>query len=254
MERIDPALASAAVRPQPSGAPHLRLLGVLAFVGVVTGLRDPVLLAALAPAVLVLVPAARLSWRFFLARLVPVLGGGGLFALLYLVGRAGDPRAVEEAGLLGLRLFASATVVIWLMGTLGERNLFLALSRLRLPPLFLCQLLFTWRYLHVLAGDLLSLRRAAAARGFVPGAGLGHGRTFSTLGRMAGACLLRSFARGDRVALAAAARGFGLRPPLAAGAGDGRRDLLPGLALAGLAAVLFWLDRGGLWPGLTFWR
>lgn len=238
-------------------APHLRLVGVLIFIAVVTSLRDPVLLAVLALAALGLGLASRLGWRFLLTRLGLVLASGVPFLLFTLVSQSGHPQALMLAALVGLRLLAAAASLIWLVGTLGERNLFIAFYSLGLPPLFVSQLLFTWRYFHVLAADVLSLRQAAAARGFVPGASLRHRHTFRTLGQLLGAFFLRSLARGERVGLAVAARSLGPCPPLAvARPGWQRRDLLPGLVMAGVAAILVWLDRGGLWLTLISisWR
>lgn len=238
-------------------APHVRLVGTMMFVAVVTSLRDPVLLAALALGALALCLASRLGLRFLLARLGLVFSGSALFLVLTVVSQPGNPEALVLAGLACLRLLAAAAAVIWLVGTLGERNLFAALYSLGMPPLLIYQLLLTWRYFHVLAADVLSLWRATGARGFTPGCSLGHRYTFQTLGRLIGACFVRSLARGERVSLAVASRGLGGCPPLVVSRPGWRwRDLLPGLAMAGMAALLLWLDRGGLWLTLLpiSWR
>lgn len=245
---------------------RLRLLAVLCFLIVVVSVRHPLYVALLTAGVLLLYLAGRRGLRPLLLRLGPVFLGSALFFVLVLVSHPGEAAwqvgavglsrsGLATAGLISLRLLAAATAVAWLSATLGERNLFAALWGLGLPPLLIYQLLFTWRFLHVLAEDVWALHRAAGARAYVPGRFLWDRATFGTLGRLLGALLLRSLSRSERVSLAVACRGLNGHPPLVvANPGWRWRDLPAGLSLAAAAAVLIWLDRGGLWPMLLSWR
>ena len=88
--------------------------------------------------------------------------------------------------------------------------------------------------LFVLAAELGRMRTALAARGHRPRHLLQTGAT----GRLATALFLRSHARGERVAVAMAARGWTGAPAAAAHAALRRRDVAFVAALAGLPLAL----------------
>ena len=85
------------------------------------------------------------------------------------------------------------------------------------------------------------MRTALAARGHRPR----HLLQAAATGRLATALFLRAHARGERVHVAMAARGWTGAPPAAAAAALRRTDLLFVAALAGLPLALrVWLEVG----------
>jgi cobalt/nickel transport system permease protein len=108
------------------------------------------------------------------------------------------------------------------------------LRRLHAPPLLVAIAGVTWRYVFVLAGELARMRTALAARGHRP-RHLLHG---AVAGRLATALFLRAHARGERVHVAMAARGWRGVPVASAGAELRRADLAFVAALAGIPLAL----------------
>ena len=92
----------------------------------------------------------------------------------------------------------------------------------------------TWRYAFVLAGEVGRMRTALAARGHRP-RHLLHG---ATTGRLATALFLRAHARGERVHVAMAARGWRGVPAAPPRAALRRGDVAFVAALAGVPLVL----------------
>lgn len=84
------------------------------------------------------------------------------------------------------------------------------LDAMRVPRLLTLTATLMHRYLVVVADELGRMRAALAARGYRPRHALASG----ALGRMAGALFLRAHARGERVHLAMAARGYAGAMPL----------------------------------------
>ncbi|GAB1410482.1 cobalt ECF transporter T component CbiQ [Desulfovibrionales bacterium] len=80
-----------------------------------------------------------------------------------------------------------------------------ALEYLGVPRKLTFLLLFTYRYIHTLAGEWRRLHTASRLRGFVPRTGL---HTYRTVGHMLGMVLVNSFDRAGRVYQAMLLRGF----------------------------------------------
>jgi cobalt/nickel transport system permease protein len=135
--------------------------------------------------------------------------------------------AIAKAGvgtLSAILLAATTTVPAALEG----------LRRLHAPPVLVAIAGVTWRYVFVLAGELGRMRTALAARGHRP-RHLLHG---AATGRLATALFLRAHARGERVHVAMAARGW-LGVPLApAAARLTRADFAFVAVVAGLPLAL----------------
>lgn len=108
-----------------------------------------------------------------------------------------------------------------LIALTGFTGLCLALAQLRVPRIFVLQLLFLYRYIFVLTEEALRMSRARALRTFnTRGPGL---KTFSS---MAGNLLLRATCRAERVHQAMRCRGFDGNIRLPATTSFGIRDLL----------------------------
>ena len=109
------------------------------------------------------------------------------------------------------------------------------LRRLRAPALLVAIAGVTWRYVFVLCDELARMRTALAARGHRPR----HLLQAAAIGRLATALFLRAHARGERVHVAMAARGWTGAPAARRGPGARRaRTSLFVAALAGLPLAL----------------
>ena len=149
------------------------------------------------------------------------------------------PLSVSEAG-VGVFAAAVAKAVVGtlsavlLAATTTVAAALEALRRLRAPAVLVAIAGVTWRYLFVLAAEMGRMRTALAARGHRPR----HLLQTGTTGRLATALFLRSHARGERVAVAMAARGWTGAPAAAAHAALRRADVAFVAALAGLPLAL----------------
>lgn len=106
---------------------------------------------------------------------------------------------------LSIIIKSSLTVaaVILLLATTGMEKLAVTLRMLRIPKIFVLQLLLTYRYISLLAEEVGRLLRAHALR--TPGR---KGVAPAAWGSLAGGLLLRSFDRAQRVYQAMCLRGF----------------------------------------------
>lgn len=148
------------------------------------------------------------------------------------------PLQVSDAG---LEVFGAAVAkagvgtlsAILLAATTSVPAALDGLRRLHAPPLLVAIAGVTWRYVFVLAGEVGRMRTALAARGHRP-RHLLHG---AVTGRLATALFLRAHARGERVHVAMAARGWSGVPAAPARAALARADLAFVAALAGVPLV-----------------
>ena len=184
---------------------------------------------------------ARVLWRRALvilpivvlaaASLPFVRHGGAVYRLgplgLSETGLAVFGAAVAKAGvgtLSAILLAATTTVPAALDG----------LRRLHAPPLLVAIAAVTWRYVFVLAAELARMRDALAARAHRPR----HLLQGATAGRLATALFLRAHARGERVHVAMAARGWRGVPPAPPAAALRPGDVAFVAALLGLPLLL----------------
>ncbi|MBD3344437.1 MAG: cobalt ECF transporter T component CbiQ [Chitinivibrionales bacterium] len=102
-----------------------------------------------------------------------------------------------------IRFFLTVGTALALIAVTGFFTLCRALERLRVPQVFVMQLMLLYRYIHVLIEETLRMVRAHSLRGVgLKKIGL------STFGSLAGSLLLRSLSRGERVYMAMKCRGF----------------------------------------------
>jgi cobalt/nickel transport system permease protein len=97
----------------------------------------------------------------------------------------------------------SVLVSLILIGTTGIDRLAEALRMLKVPKIFVLQLLLTYRYIGVLMEELSSMLRAYSLR--APGQ---KGIEFKAMGSFAGQLLLRTYDRAQRIFVAMKVRGF----------------------------------------------
>ena len=149
------------------------------------------------------------------------------------------PLELSEAGLTVFGAAVAKAVVgtlsaILLASTTSVPAALEGLRRLHAPPVLVAIAGVTWRYVFVLAGEVARMRTALAARGHRP-RHLLHG---AATGRLATALFLRAHARGERVHVAMAARGWQGVPPAPAAVALRRADLVFVAALAGVPIAL----------------
>jgi cobalt/nickel transport system permease protein len=232
--------------------PRTRLLGTTAFAVVVIALQDAVALAAAVALAVLAVLAARVPARTVLRRLL-ALDGLMLVVLATLPFSVPGEAVATVAGIgisregiglaLGIAARANAIVLMLLalLSPVSPAALGHALGRLGAPAALVHLLLFTIRYLDVLADELARLRRAMKARCFQPRT---DGHTWRSFGWLVGMLMVRSFERAERVLAAMKCRGYdGQFRTLE---GDNTRlasaDLAFGCAAMVLLAGLAWLE------------
>lgn len=120
------------------------------------------------------------------------------------------PFQISSAGvalvwLVTLKANAIFCAMLALVASMDSATLGQALDRLHAPSRLVFLFLFTYRYLHVLAGEWQRLLTAARLRGFVPRTNM---HTYRTLGFLFGMVLVRAYDRSERVYQAMLLRGF----------------------------------------------
>ena len=182
--------------------------------------------------------AAQASLALLVVTLPFTIPGESVFRLGWL--RASDA-GLSRAAMVVLKANAIAVAVMALLGSLDAGRLGHALHRLRAPAALVHLLLFTVRYLGLLEAELARLRTALRARAFRPRS---DRHTLRSLGILAGALIVRSAARAERVMEAMRCRGFAgrfhLLDELRWRAADGAFAAAFGLGLAGLLAADRW--------------
>ncbi len=102
-----------------------------------------------------------------------------------------------------LRFFLTASAALVLTATTGFNGVCLALQKLRVPEVFVTQLLLLYRYVFVLGEEARRMGQARRLRS-VGRRGMG----WRVYGQMLGQLLLRTFARAQRIYVAMKCRGF----------------------------------------------
>jgi cobalt/nickel transport system permease protein len=148
---------------------------------------------------LVLLALARLQIRWIAFRLVPVLPFVALGAFGVLLG--GSKEMFLQ---VTVKMLLCVGAAVWLSGTTPFTQLLEAFRKLKVPPLLTVMLSFMFRYLFVLAEEAVRMSRAYQSR-------CPRRQTLKdaeTIGRLAGALMLRTYNRAERIYLAMLSRGF----------------------------------------------
>ena len=203
--------------------PRAKLVLALAFTVTVVSTPPPHILAFVVYAGLVSWAAAlaRIPFGYLLLRAAVVLPFSVLAALWLPFLKGGETLAIFGGRLhlsvAGLWLFAGvvmksflgASAAVMLVSTTPFSSLLSGLRKLGAPVILVDLLALTYRYLFVLAGEAIRLRRAAAARGYRP-RWLGQALL---IGRLVGRLFVRSYERAERVYGAMVQRGYNGRMP-----------------------------------------
>lgn len=212
--------------------PRAKLITTLVFLFTVVSV-DKYALAQLVPFLIypiVLVAAADLPIGYFLKKIclvAPFAVLVGMFnplldrSIMLHIGPVSISGGWISFASLLFRFGLTVGTALILIGLTGFTGLCLALEKLRVPRVFVLQLLFLYRYLFVLADEALRMSRARELRTFdTKGPGL---KTFSS---MAGHLLLKATDRAERIHQAMRCRGFEGSIHLPAATAFGIRDLL----------------------------
>lgn len=203
-------------------APHVKVVAAFGFmVGVVATPRDSFWAFALYGLVVIGVAVAAKVPPLFMASRMVVEIPFVLFALfLPFVGEgprvAVGPFELSVEGIWGAwSILARATLgtatAVLLIATTPVTDVLSGMSRLRAPAALVAIAGFMIRYLEVVYDEAGRMRTAMAARGWHPRAR----KSLASAGSMAGALLVRSYERGERVHQAMVARGYdGVIPSL----------------------------------------
>lgn len=118
------------------------------------------------------------------------------------------------------KLTLTVTAALLLVATTGLQGICAALLQLRLPKALVVQLLFMYRYLHVLLDEFARTLQAYRLRSFH-----GEGVRREAWGSLLGQLLLRTLARAERIYQAMRCRGFDGEVRLSAPRAWGQADL-----------------------------
>jgi cobalt/nickel transport system permease protein len=149
-----------------------------------------------------------LPFSVWAALWMPFLGQGETVSLL------GGSVELSVDGLwifagVAMKSLLGAATMIWLVATTPFPRLLLGFRKLGAPSIVVDLLALMHRYLFVLIGEAVRLRRAAAARGYRP-RWIGQALL---IGRLVGRLFVRAFERAERVYAAMVLRGFTGRMP-----------------------------------------
>lgn len=146
--------------------------------------------------------------------IVPFAALIGVFNIFYhreaafAIGGVIITRGWLEFGSIIVRALLSVQALLLLVRIEGYNPLCRNLQRLGVPAMLATQLIMLYRYIFVLAEQLLSLTRARASRSFNRRA-----MPVSEWGSIVGQLTVRTIERAERISLAMAARGFEGRMP-----------------------------------------
>ena len=221
--------------------PRAKLVGILAFLAVLvtTPPGAPKVFPGLAATVLLLLVAARVPLLPVLARslvILPLVLAVAIAApfLQFPESSTASPFALLVVWSVFNKAFLGVCCTLWLTAVTPLPLLLDAFARLRVPGILVLIAGFVYRYLFLIAEEVVHMKRGLDARGF-----RGHGWwRVRTLGHVAGTLFLRSYERAERTYGAMLARGFqGGAPALAARPWHARDCFFP-LSLSILAITI----------------
>jgi len=143
--------------------------------------------------------AARVPLKWVLIRFVPVLPFVGLGAVGLLLG--GSKETFVQ---VTVKMFLCVGAAIWLSATTPFAQLLDSLRKLKVPSLLTIMLSFMFRYLFVIAEEAMRMSLAYQSR-------CPRKQTLKdaeNVGKLAGALMLRTYNRAERIYLAMLSRGF----------------------------------------------
>jgi cobalt/nickel transport system permease protein len=197
--------------------PRWKLAGFVIAVATTAAIGNVAAVAVSFIIALALVAIGRVPLSWYAGRLGPLVPFLLLFGLLMpLMVRGGEPlaqfgpieisqRGVRAAALICLKALAILTFVLVLLTSAPFHVTLQAAHALHVPGLLVQLTLLTYRYLFVLVAEFRRLRTALRVRGFRSRM---NAHSYRTVAHVAGALLVRSHERAERVGQAMRCRGF----------------------------------------------
>jgi len=180
-----------------------KVLSLIFFIVIVALLRElSILVPALAFILMLLVisglPAVHVTKRYLLAAPFALLGSLSVYL----------SAGVLPSIAMFIRISTCVLALILLTGATPFFDLLKGLQGMRVPRLFVTLLLFTYRYLFVISGEMARMSLARRARGARRGRHLLDRTVMRSISSSAGMTLVRAYERGKRMHDALVSRGF----------------------------------------------
>jgi cobalt/nickel transport system permease protein len=232
---------------------RVKLVCILIFVVMVAVSQSFTRLAAYSTILLALLLVSKVPLGYFLRRTAIIAPFVGTIAILIIFVKSGAPIAslnlgplslsitaegLEFAGLLVFRAFIAVGAIMLLTCTTRFNDLLRAMRDLKAPKLLVAVLAQTYRYIFLLADELMRVRRARDSRAI---GRHGRWRWLRTLGNMTGGILIRSYERAERVYSAMLARGYSGEVKVLGGKSLQPLHLSVGIAFSIGVLVIGWL-------------
>lgn len=144
-----------------------------------------------------------------------------------------------------LRFMLTVGSVLILIATTGLEGVCAALEKIKIPRIFVLQILFLYRYLFVLTEEAARMLRARSLRSFD-----GRGTGLLSFRGMAGTLLLRTLERAERISQAMYCRAFEGRIPTKQTSRISRQDIVFVFFWTVFFAVFRWVDPVSIWSRL----
>jgi len=141
-----------------------------------------------------------------------------------------------------LRFGLTVGGVLILIATTGLEGVCAALEKMKVPRLFVLQILFLYRYLFVLTEEAARMLRARSLRSFD-----GRGTGLLSFRGMAGSLLLRTLERAERISQAMYCRAFEGRIPTTQTFHINRQDIVFFFFWTAFFVVFRWVSPAAMW-------
>ncbi|HOQ03693.1 MAG TPA: cobalt ECF transporter T component CbiQ [Anaerohalosphaeraceae bacterium] len=141
-----------------------------------------------------------------------------------------------------LRFGLTVGSVLILLATTGLEGVCAALEKIKIPRIFVLQILFLYRYLFVLMEEAARMLRARSLRSFG-----GRGTGLLSFRGMAGSLLLRTFERAERISQAMYCRAFEGRIPTKQVFQISRQDVLFFFFWTVFFIIFRWVNPAAIW-------
>lgn len=149
----------------------------------------------------------RIKWVFLFVLpffiIMPFTVGGS--ELTSIMGIKMTYEGLIYGSLIVLRAIAAVTLVLVMLGTMRFDTTIKALSMLKMPGLFVQMLMFTYRFIFVFLGELLSMWKAMSSKGFKLKLNI---YTLSILGNLIGMLIVKSYERAENVYNSMISKGY----------------------------------------------
>jgi cobalt/nickel transport system permease protein len=196
--------------------PRVKIFALFALIFTIATLYELPIIAASLGLCIILVLISRLPLSFVTKRLLPVtifllpffiiipltMPGETSFKILAF---SFNTDGLVIAARVYLKAISIVMLIITMMGTASFADSLKAMERLKIPPMIVQMILFTYRYIFVFLLEMRRMNRAMSARNFVKKT---NTHTLKTIGNFVGVLLVRSFEKAEKIYQAMLSRGY----------------------------------------------